>query len=193
MTITNIKTGKKGNILIYADGEYVLSVPREVFLKAFLKKGDTISKKDILSLSEQTNAYKANFKALNLLSYRAHSKKELEEKLKHRIDEKSAKIATEKMENIGLINDEAYAKEYAMHLSKNKMYSLKRISFELSKKGIEHDIISKVFEEIEINEEENIQKILSKKTFSNEKEKKRVIAYLIRLGYSWEKIIKFLE
>lgn len=193
MIITDIKPGRKGNILVYADGKYLLSVPREVFLKSSINRGSEITEKEIENITFEINSYKAKSRALNLLSYRAHSKKELEDKLKRKLGEESAKIATEKMEKIGLLNDENYAREFANHLQKNKMYAKKRIAYELSKKGINDEVISDVLNNLEMDEDEALEKIVSKKTIENEEDKRRLIAHLMRLGYSWSQINRFLK
>lgn len=193
MIITDIKPGRKGNILVYADGKYILSVPREIFLKSGMNRGSKIDEREIENINFEIDSFKAKSRALNLLSYRAHSKKELQDKLKRRLDEKSAKIAADKMEQIGLLNDENYARDFASHLQKNKMYAKKRISYELSKKGIDEEIISEVLNNLELSEDETLEKAVSKKSIENEKEKRRLIAHLMRLGYSWSQINRFLK
>ena len=72
MIITDIKPGRKGNILVYADGKYLLSVPREVFLKSSITRGSEITEKEIENITFEINSYKAKSRALNLLSYRAN-------------------------------------------------------------------------------------------------------------------------
>lgn len=193
MIITSIKPGNKNNILIYADNKFLISIPREVFLKSNVKVGMHIEHQEVNKLLNEKNTFEAKKKALNLLSYRAHTKKELFEKVKRRLGETSAQEATKKMEEIGLLNDEEYALNYARYLSKAKLYAVKRIKYELKSKGIDKEIISKVLEDSEIDEDASINKIISKKHIENEKDKKRLIAYLLRLGYNWEQINFVLE
>lgn len=193
MKITSLKAGKRGSILVYADGEYILSVPREVFLKTNIKMGYEITDEEIENISSDIEFYKAKSRAYNILSYRAHSKKELEEKIKRKTGISNPEKVVSKMEEIGLIDDKKYALEYASHLFKNKLYGIKRIAFELSKKGISKENINFAIENLDMNEYENIQKIVSKKNIQDEKEKKKTIANLIRRGYSWEKINSVLN
>ena len=193
MKITSLKAGKRGSILVYADGEYILSVPREVFLKTNIKMGYEITDEEIENISSDIEFYKAKSRAYNILSYRAHSKKELGEKIKRKTGISNPEKVVSKMEEIGLIDDKKYALEYASHLFKNKLYGIKRIAFELSKKGISKENINFAIENLDMNEYENIQKIVSKKNIQDEKEKKKTIANLIRRGYSWEKINSVLN
>lgn len=193
MKITSLKAGKKGNILVYADCKYILSVPREVFLKTNIKIGYEITEEEIETISSEIGFYKAKSRAYNILSYRSHSKKELEEKIRRKTGISNPEKVVSKMEEIGLIDDKKYALEYAYHLFKNKLYGVKRIAFELSKKGISKENINFAIESLDMNEYENIKKIVSKKNIEDEKEKKKIIANLIRRGYSWEKINSVLN
>lgn len=193
MIITSIKKSKKGNILIYADNNYLASVLPEVFLKSGLKIGSYIDDEILESLNEEINLNKAKEKALRLLSFRAHSKHELKNKIKNSLGEKYAEKAAEKMENLGLINDKEFAFLYAKELFFKKLYSIKRVKYELTKKGVENNIIEETLSKIDINEEENIKKIFLKKhtdknTTENEKELRKLVSYCQRLGYSWSVI-----
>ena len=142
MIITSFKKSKRGNILIYADKKYFASIPDEVFIKQGFKIGGYIDEKILSAALTDINNYKAKERALNLLSFRAHSKKELEQKLKQKsFDESSAKQAVEKMSELGLLNDFEFAKSLANELIFRKFYSGSRVKYELSKKGIDKNII----------------------------------------------------
>lgn len=193
VVITKIKKSKKGNILIYADNNYLASVLPEVFIKSSLKIGSYIDDEILENLNEEINLNKAKEKALRLLSFRAHSKHELKNKIKNSLGEKYAEKAAEKMENLGLVNDNEFALLYAKELFLKKLYSIKRIKYELAKKGIENNIIEETISKIDINEEENIKKIFLKKhinknTLGDEKEFGKLVSYCQRLGYSWSVI-----
>ena len=97
------------------------------------------------------------------------------------------------MENLGLLNDNEFALLYAKELFLKKLYSIKRVKYELAKKGVGNNIIEETLDKIDINEEENIKKIFLKKhadknTPENEKELRKLVSYCQRLGYSWSVI-----
>ena len=77
---------------------------------------------------------KAKERALYLLEYRDHSKKELIDKVKRTNSEESAIQAVEYLEELGLVNDENFAKKYAHDLVYLKRLSGKRLEYELKKK-----------------------------------------------------------
>lgn len=194
MIITAVKKSKKGNILIYADGSYLTSVCPEVFLKSGLKVGSYIDSETTEKLNEQINLNKAKEKAFRLLSLRAHSKKELENKITRSLGEEYAKKTASKMEELGLLNDKEFALFYAKELIFRKFHATNRVRYELSEKGISGDVIDLVLEEIDPNEDENIKNILEKKYISkgkslkDEKEFRKAVSYCQRLGYSWTQI-----
>lgn len=194
MIITAIKRSKKGNILIYADGAYLASVLPEIFFKHSLKVGSYIDEEVIEELTKEINLNKAKEKALRLLSLRAHSKKELENKITRSLGEKYAKEASSKMEELGLINDKEFAISYAKELIFKKFHSISRARHELLEKGIPSDMVDLVIEEIDPDEDENIKNVLEKRYFSkgkslkDEKEFRKAVSYCQRLGYGWSQI-----
>jgi len=188
MVITDIKLGKRKNVLVYSNGELILNIAKEVFLKTNIKIGYDISIKEINSIMSESNLYNAKEKALNILSYRSHSKKQLSDKLKLKFGQDICDETLRKMESLNLVNDENYAKNYAQYLANNKYYSLRRIKRELSIKGIDREIISETLENLDIDEYENINKVICKKEIKNDKDKKRLIDKLLRLGYEWSQI-----
>lgn len=191
MIITKIEKSKKGNIWIYADNNYLTSLSPEVFLKSKLKVGDYINEEIFKKINADSDRHKAKEKALRLLSFRAHSKKELENKIKLSSTDESAQHAVNKMEELGLVNDLEFSKAYAKELACLKYYSINRIKYELSKKGVDKSVISEAIEEIDIDEENNIKKFMQAKRYlclDDEKVKRRALNALQRLGYSWSQI-----
>lgn len=191
MKITNLKYGKRGKIIVYADGNYLSSLPAEILLNSGLNVGSYVDENIINGLLEKVNKSKAKEKAFRLLSYRAHSKSELCSKIERTFGKESAEMATSKMEDLGLIDDEKFAIDYANELFRRKFYAISRIKYELGQKGIQKEIIDKVFDENDFDETENLSKLIEKKYpngFNSEKEYRRAVAYLQRLGYSYSQI-----
>ena len=83
LLITKIEKSKKGNVIICVDNSRLFNVPLEFFIKNNLKIGDYIDEITLKKLKEEINFIKAKEKALRLLSLRAHSGKELKEKIKN--------------------------------------------------------------------------------------------------------------
>ncbi|MDR1628205.1 MAG: RecX family transcriptional regulator [Oscillospiraceae bacterium] len=190
MIITNIVKGKRDNNLVFADGNYAFSADEETLFKNKLYVGSSIDLDLISKIEFEANEHKSKEKAFRLLSYRNHSKKELINKIKNKYDEESANSAVNKMEKLGLINDRKFAMEHALHLFK-KFYSIKRVKFELLKKGIDKDTVFEVIEEISPDEKNQIICLLDKKyskKMNSEENIKKISLSLQNLGYSFADI-----
>ena len=191
MLISSVEPWKRSMSAVYIDGEYAVTLDNMTLIKNHIKAGVEISDEELHSLIQQSEKQRANEKALNLITYREHSKKELKEKLSRTYSAETAEEIAEKMQESGLVNDEEYARKYADELLRKKHMSLRGIEFRLREKGISPEIIEIIKEELEFDPVSEIQQVLAKKypTYAqDEKVKKRAIAALQRLGWSWSNI-----
>ena len=187
MLISAVEPWKKSMSAVYIDGEYAVTLDTMTLIKNHIKAGAEISDEELHSLIQQSEKQRANEKALNLITYRDHSKKELKEKLSRTYSEETAEEIAEKMQEAGLVNDEEYARKYAEELLRKKHMSMRGIEFRLREKGISPEIIQIISKELECDPAAEIQQVLAKKYPSylqDEKIKKRAIAALQRLGWS---------
>ena len=190
MVITNIVKGKRDNNLVFVDGSYAFSADEETLFKNKLSIGSNLDLDLISKIKMQVNKNKSKETAFRLLSYRSHSKKELTDKIRYKYDQQSADEAVNKMEKLGLVDDEKFAMDYALYLFK-KLYSIKRVKYELSKKGIEKDIVLKVIEDISPSEKDQIICLIHKKygkKMDCEENIKKVSVSLQNLGYNFTDI-----
>ena len=191
MLISAVEPWKKSMSAVYIDGEYAVTLDTMTLIKNHIKAGAEISDEELHSLIQQSEKQRANEKALNLITYRDHSKKELREKLSRTYSAETAEEIAEKMQEAGLVNDEEYARKYADELLRKKHMSMRGIEFKLREKGISSEIIQIIKEELEFDPVSEIQQVLAKKYPSylqDEQIKKRAIAALQRLGWSWSDI-----
>lgn len=191
MLVSAVEPCKKSMSAVYIDGEYAMTLDTMTLIKNHIKAGVEISDEELHNLIQQSEKQRANEKALNLITYRDHSKKELKEKLSRTYSAETAEEIAEKMQNAGLVNDEEYARKYADELLRKKHMSMRGIEFKLREKGISPEIIQIIREELDLDPAAEIQQVLAKKYPSylqDEKIKKRAIAALQRLGWSWSDI-----
>lgn len=191
MIITSTKERKKSLTALYIDGEYAVSVDTMTFLSTGKKVGSEITDEELHELIETSKYNRAKEKALYLIEYRSRTKKELFDKLVVLFGESAAERAVERLEELGLINDEKYAREYAEVLLDRKGFSRQRAAFELIKKGIDKDIIEEILDELETDPVEQIRKLLETKfarRLSNEKDLAKTVNSLKAMGYRWSDI-----
>ena len=195
MKITDIRPRRKGLSAVYIDGEYALSLDTQTLLEHRTDIGREFDDEELHDLIESSNERRAKEKALWLISYRSHSKKELRDKISRTCDRQSAEKAVERMEELGLVNDRDYAERCAQTLIFTKHMSKRGAAMELRRKGIESEIINEVLDDIEVDEREQIQAVIERKypKIDDEKIRRRAVAALQRLGYGWEDIKAVIE
>ena len=195
MKITAVEPRRKQMCALFIDGEYVMNLDAQTLIENRFDVGREIDDDELKDIIDKSNERRAKEKALWLISYRSHSKKELFDKLKRSFDEISAQKAVDRMEELGLINDEEFAKLYARKLVNGKKMSVKADEFELYRKGIDKITAEQVLGELEYDPQTQIIEFITKKykNISDEKIKRRAVAALQRKGYSWDEIKQAIE
>lgn len=183
--------GKDNKIHIYKDDEYALTVDSDYWYTSSWYSVKEISEDDFETMKNDIECRRAFNNAVNLLSYRMHSKKELYQKLLRKHSKQSCDYACDKAEEIGLINDETFAEIYVNELFERKKFGLQRIKSELYLKGISSDLIEKVLSKLDVDGVERIAQLLQtkyQKAITDEKGRKRTFNALVRLGYNYNDI-----
>ena len=164
MKITAIEPRRKQMCALFIDGEYVMNLDAQTLIENRFDVGREIDDDELKDIIDKSNERRAKEKALWLISYRSHSKKELLDKLKRSFDEESAQKAVDRMEELGLINDEEFAKLYARKLVNGKKMSVKAAEFELYRKGIDKITAEQVLGELEYDPQTQIIEFITKKS-----------------------------
>lgn len=184
---------------LYIDGEEAVKIDTETFLRWGLKPGDEITDEELRELLQESDACRAQEKALYLLGHRAHSKKELTEKIaRTAASQEAARAAADRMEELGLLDDGEYARRYAQELFTRKRWGPMRVKQELRLKGIAPEIIEELLEEYGDGDAalENMRALLEKKYpgwAEEEKVRRRAFAALQRMGYPYGDIRRAME
>ncbi|MGN1131721.1 MAG: regulatory protein RecX [Ruminococcus sp.] len=197
MLVTAVEPRRKSLSALYIDGEFAMKLDTETLLINHIKEGVELSDEELHQLIEESNNKRAKEKALWLISYRDHSKKELVDKIKRTSSEESAVAAVERLTELGLVNDEAYARRYFKELTQgSKHLSPRGARYKLMEKGIDRELIDAIVDETDIDEREQIRIIINSKykNFNtDEKSRKRTVAALQRKGFRWEDIKSVME
>lgn len=191
--ITKITTQKHSTdrFNIYLNGEYAFSVDQDVFIKYELKKGIELDELDIVEIQYGDDVKKAFNKALEYLSYRMRSIKEIVDHLKSKeIPEQVINEVIVKLKDYRYVDDFEFAKAYVRSGWKTNGKGPNVIVQELKIKGIEQQIIEKaLFEYDESSQIEEAMKHAYKalnknKNLSSILLKQKVEQYLIRKGFT---------
>lgn len=142
--------------------------------------------------------------ALRILSKKRYTISEMQKKLtlyanrREKVNEEDVNSVLNRLLELNYLDDEKFAKDYVsqrIHLKPRGKSLLKR---ELKFKGIPNDILDKIFEEIDFNEEQFIFEALSKRShkwdkFPLRKQKLKAYQFLYSRGFKREAIYKALE
>ncbi len=191
MLVTALEPRRKSMTAVYLDGEFAMQLDTMTLLENKIKVGMEITDEQLHNLIKKSETSLAKEKALYLITYRDHSRKELENKIRRSYSPETAEEIADKMQELGLVNDEEYARKYATELLHKKHMSPKAIAYKLKEKGISPEIISLITQELDYDPLDEIREILERKYSDysqNEKVKRRAIAYLQRMGWSWSDI-----
>lgn len=189
------KQGRGTKIHIHIDGEYLLTVDEDFWFSSGYVSGDEIDDGNLVAFKEAAGSRLAFNSAMFSLDMRDHSEREIRQKLMRKYDEQSVDTAVEKLLDLGLVNDRRYAELLTRELFERKKYGKNRVRSELYRKGIASEIVNEVLDEYENeNEPDNVQTIVDiiRKKYYNkladEKSRQKVVAALVRLGYSFSDI-----
>ena len=188
MLVTAIEPRRKGLSAVYIDGELAMKLDTQTLLEQHIKPGIELSDEELRELIGQSDTRRAKEKALNLISCRDHSKKELTDKIKRTCSEQAAQAAADRMEELGLIDDEAFARRLAQELVYKKHLSHTAVSYKLREKGVGRELIEQILSEYEVPAQEQIKALLKGKyanKIADDKSRRRTVAALQRMGYRW--------
>lgn len=192
-----VKEGKANKIHIYVDEEYRATVDSDYWYSEKYRNYKEINEDELTELLDSVSFRRAYNKGLDLLSRRPYGVKELIKKLCEKGHEKEAsQKACDRLLELGLLNDEEYARILANDLLERKNYSTKRIKQELSFRGISREIIENTIDSLDNNAENRIILVIKKKylnKLNDEKGRKRAIDGLMRLGFSYSDIKSALK
>lgn len=195
MIITKISQAAKtaGRYNVFVDDEFSFSLDESQLVELRLKRGQEIDKETLESYKKESNFGKNYLRALDLISRRIRSEKEIRDYAwrKQWSSENLERVVSRLYQN-NYLDDEKFAKSFVASRS-SRSISLKKLKVDLVKKGIKQDIIENVlFEDDTFDETESLKKLIEKKRSRYEDERK-LIAYLARQGFSYDDIKRALK
>lgn len=199
------KAGKGEKIHLSLDGEYIATVNADYWFTCGIKSGEEISPEQLEELLSESSRRKMMNKALDLLSMRDYSRRELSDKLVTKAwekrDQKDLDLGTlkaqasdicDRLEELGLLDEERFARSYVDELLRRKHLSESGLKTALIQKGVARETIEVVLADLEVDPVEQVRELLATKfknrDLSDEKQKTRTVNALLRLGYRYGEI-----
>ncbi|HBL41000.1 MAG TPA: hypothetical protein DDY98_05295 [Ruminococcaceae bacterium] len=189
--VLTTQNGKADKIHISVDGEYRFTVDADFWYMSGYLDGDEIDEDALLDLERRIRERRCFNRALNILSRREHSEKELTDKLVRADGAVAAAAAVERVKQLGYLDDARYATMLASELSQRKGMSQRGIFHELLRRGVDRETAEEALGEQTLDECDKIKMLLQGKyrnRLSDEKGRRQVFNALLRLGYSYSQV-----
>ena len=192
LTVTRLEPQKKNpqRLNVYLDGEFAFGISRAA--APWLNEGSQLSPENITDLHLKDQFEGAYQRALNFLSFRIRTEKEIQQNLqKHEISDDVINDVLEKLRGVSLVNDQEFAKEWVDNRNQFHPRGKRALSSELFQKGISGQIIEEtlsVLDERELAFDCARQKITKMNNLEQKKFQEKLSSYLNRRGFPYSMI-----
>lgn len=192
MTISKLTPSKRveGRWLVFLEDGSILRVSEKEVIDFALYAGKELSEDECSGLQSSAHRSVLREKTLDLLARKPMSRKELEDKLAQwEAGEEEILTICDRMEDLGYLNDAAYAQRVVRHYSA-KGFGEKKLRDELYRRGVPRQLWDEALAEVD-DPADNIDAFVEKKLAGknvDRKELKKVSDALARRGFSWNDI-----
>ncbi len=202
MIITAVRPIKGHQVSLTLSDGGEICVDKTVWEESPYGVGSSLSEEEREALCALSARRRAESKAVFLLAKRDFSRRELEQKLcreKGRYqaeNREAAQAAAQRMEQLGYINDAAYARRLAEQFVRVKLYPVRRVADELVRRGIDRETAREAASETAADETELALAFLAKKRYTvpvSTQELQRIAGALARYGYSADTVRRALS
>ena len=207
MIITKIKRlrGKRQRYTVHLDGVPAFEVSDWTIGKCGLHTGDDLDEPTIGKIKSAEAETQAKNTAINYLSYRQRSSKEIIDHLtKKGFAHECAEVVTRQLQSLRMVNDLEFARAFVRDRLKRKPTGQALLRTQLIAKGISSSMTDSILDELISPQSQQDsasqaakRKIrlmqYSKKNLGEEKRKKRLLDFLLRRGFSYEIAIQTLR
>lgn len=147
ITALEIQKRNKERVNVYLDDEFAFGL--NMMEAAKLRKGQTLSEEEIAVLTDEDAIHKAVERGIDFLSYRPRSVEEVRRNLvKKEIPESVVSVALERLQTLGYLDDEKFARFWIENRDNFKPMSPRALRYELRQKGIEDKVLNPLFDEL---------------------------------------------
>lgn len=180
-------------------GPHRVQVHEDVMIKYRMIKGSSFTKSDLLEIIAADEKQQAYVDALNYLSRKPRTTREISQRLKEKGREEQVitEIVT-RLEGEGLVNDALYAQEWAGQRVKNRGKGKMWVRQELRQKGVSKPLIEEALGSVSEEEEYHSALAMGAKKWRQTSgevldRKRKTGAYLMRRGFSGSLVTRVLR
>ena len=187
--VSAMRQTSPGRVTVTLCGGEEIKTTLNVVTDLRLYAGRELDGEELKELRAASRSALARNRAMELLSRRPMSEKELIDKLIRKgEDEETAADCARWLRENGFLDDESYAAAVARHYAA-KGYGPGRVRAELSRRGVDRELWDDTLEAMPENTDKLDRFISSRLTDPEDRDQvRKVSAALYRRGYSWEEI-----
>jgi regulatory protein len=185
---------------IFVDGEFFAGVDQEVVALLSLKTGQTIKPADLKSILEREEEVRARELVLRWLDISARTRRQLADRLRLKgVEDEVAGRVLDRLQAAGVINDDAYAREWIKAKTRGGAMGRRRISAELARRGVDRDTAAGAMaDEGSTDETEAVADLARRKAatyrgLDRDVARRRLVGFLSRRGFALEDIFRAVD
>ncbi len=174
------------DVLLDSEGSILLST--EYAEELFLKPQQSFSEEELTEICHESAYRRALSKAMWYLSRRDYCSGEIHKKLLSDYTDNVCDRVVARLQELGLINDVAYARRLAEHYICDKAVSPRQAVYHMVAKGVDINLAREVVLERDDDPREQLRLLVEKKYLKNletEKGVAKTTAALLRKGYTY--------
>jgi regulatory protein len=194
---------RAGRFEILVDGKAVATLSLEAIERLRLQVGTPYSESLAAVVDDEARALHVFDRALDLLALRARSVRELRRHLLRKGElEPHVDAAIARLTTLGLLDDAAYARQFARAKAMGPGFSKRRLQAELARRGVARDVadaaVADVLADDEVDAEAILDRVAEKKLRTLAKldpdtRRRRLYGFLARRGYDPDDIRRVMD
>lgn len=195
-TITALKAQRgKERVNVYLDGRFAFALA--LVHAVWLRVGQKLSDDEIAELQAADTVERARLRALDLISYRPRSVREVQLRLKKAgADDEAIAQVVERLKEAGLLDDDAFSRAWVDSRMRASPRSKRMIAWELRQKGVSGTDIEAAL--AEVDEEDAacraaLKRLPRLRGLAPMERKRKLYEHLARKGFDYETIERAIE
>jgi len=196
MKITGVELKQGSRYTVYVDGEYWYILDIELIAANGIREGLECDEDFLEDVLLQAERRKARERAFYLLEYRDHTRKELVDKLRRSVSAEIAEETADRMEELGLLDDERYAEQVATFLLEQKKLGKRAALFKMQQKGFARDVAEEAIRLAYVDPREQLRDLIERRYaryLTDQKGVQKVTNALVRLGHNYADIKEIIR
>ncbi len=190
ITALRVQKRNSNRVNVHLDGEFAFGLSRIV--AAWLQVGQELSPEKIAALKAEDSNEVALQRAVNFLSYRPRSRKEVQDNLrKHKVAEEVIEAVVQRLARNGMVDDRAFAQMWIENRSEFRPRGSFALRMELRQKGVPEATIEQALEGLDeetLAYQAGLRKASRFRDLDERTFKQKMYGFLSRRGFQYETI-----